>query len=168
MKPKNYYINLRNKYLPDKIKTVFILESPPVSGKYFYDNSGLTSEPLFLAMMKLLRFYPFDKEEGLKHFSSKGCLLVDATYTQVNELKNSDRNKVILNDFQNLLGDLDSLGIEKGVELILVKKNICELLEKKLKESGFNVRNEGVMIPFPSTGQQKKFHERIEKIYQGD
>jgi len=53
---KEYYLRFRNKYHPTNIKTVFILESPPASGKYFYDESGNVSEPLFKAMMKLLKF----------------------------------------------------------------------------------------------------------------
>ncbi len=82
---KEYYFRLRKHYQPPKIKTVFVLESPPVSGKYFYDESGLVSEPLFSAMMKLLPIVPQTKKEGLQQFASTGHFLVDATYEPVNE-----------------------------------------------------------------------------------
>ncbi len=44
---KEYYLKLRNKYLPESLKIIFILESPPASGKYFYNETGKTTEPLF-------------------------------------------------------------------------------------------------------------------------
>ena len=46
-------------------KIVFVLESPPKSGLYFY-KPGAVSEPLFSAMMKdVLEIKPQTKEEGL-------------------------------------------------------------------------------------------------------
>ncbi len=42
--------------------------------------------------------------------------------------------------------------------------NVCELLEARLKEAGFNVLNHGTRIPFPSAGQQNKFRERVRQV----
>jgi hypothetical protein len=53
MHSKSRYHKLRKKYLPDRIKLIFLLESPPASGDYFYDPAGRTTEQLFSAMMKL-------------------------------------------------------------------------------------------------------------------
>ncbi len=83
---KEYYFPLRNKYLPTNLKVVFVLESPPASGKYFYDEGGSLSEPLFSAMMKLLNFNPQSKRDGLRYFADSGHFLVDATYEPVNNL----------------------------------------------------------------------------------
>ena len=55
---KDYYLRLRKRYLPSKLNLLFILESPPVSGKYFYDETGATTEPLFRGIMKLLNYKP--------------------------------------------------------------------------------------------------------------
>jgi len=164
---KEYYIDLRDRYRPStsEIKTVFVLESPPASGKYFYDDSGRISEPLFSAMMELLDFSPKTKQEGLKHFSSTGHFLVDATYEPVNELNGMVREKAILNNYENLVRDLKSLGNPKKINFVLIKANICRLLEPKLKSSGFNVINNGVILPFPSNGWQKDFREKIPEIF---
>lgn len=96
MKPKTYYLQLRNRYRPTQIKTVFVLESPPASGKYFYDKSGLISEPLFSAMMELLNFKAKTKHDGLEYFADTGHFLVDATYEPVNELKEKTRDNKTL------------------------------------------------------------------------
>ena len=103
---KEYYLRLRDKYLPDTLKYIFLLESPPASGLYFYDESGKTSEPLFKEIMKLLDVTTTNKREGLKLFQKAGYLLADATYQPVNELKEKKRNDVILRDFSNLVEDL--------------------------------------------------------------
>jgi len=165
MYEKSYYIRLQKKFHPSDLKTVFILESPPISGLYFYDTTGSTGEPLFTAMMNLLRVKPRNKEEGLTLFSEKGCLLVDATYSPVNQLKGKERNEKILEDFDGLVSDLESLGDKRELDFILIKANICRLLESRLVSLGFNIKNNGVVIPFPSTGQQTKFYKEISKLF---
>ncbi len=163
---KEQYLSLRKKYLPEKLKLVFVLESPPASGLYFYDENGKTSEPLFAAMMKLLNFSEKNKKEGLEFFQKEGYIIVDATYEPVNRLKGKQRNDVILRDFDALIEDLENLTPGKQVPIVLVKANICRLLEQRLEHHGFKVKNNGIVVPFPSTGQQKKFHEEIGKFYQ--
>jgi len=162
---EKYYLRLRNTYLPSNIGTVFILESPPASGKYFYDETGSVGEPLFSAMMKLLNFNPENKREGLKFFSAKGCFLVDATYEPVNMLKGKIRDNTILMNFGNLAKDLKKLGDPQQIDFILIKANVCRLLESRLLSEGINVINKGVIIPFPSSGQQRKFFEKIRKVF---
>jgi hypothetical protein len=161
---KEYYLNLRNKYHPKKLEIVFVLESPPVSGKYFYDETGDTSEPLFSAMMKLFGYIPSDKKDGLEFFKSKGYLIVDATYKQVNSLTGDERNTAILSDFNNLVDDLERICPKKEIPIILVKANICRLLEERLTAKGFNVINNGAIIPFPAYGHQNRFHSEMNNI----
>lgn len=161
---KKYYLDLRNKYLPKNIKIVFILESPPVSGKYFYNEEGSVKEPLFSAMMKLIGLPPGNKQEGLTYFANKGYFIVDATYEPVNKLKNKERNDKILENFEYLVKVLIKLGDPKKINTILIKSNICRLLENKLLHLGYKVLNNGIIIPFPSTGQQKKFMTEALKV----
>lgn len=163
---KEYYLELRNRYKPVHIETVFILESPPASGKYFYDEEGLITEPLFAAMMKLLSYDPQNKKEGLEYFSNTGHFLVDATYQPVNELKARTRENTILNSYSDLVDDLENLGNPNTIKFVLIKANICRLLEDRLITDGFHVVNKGVAVPFPSTGQQNNFRERIAEVYQ--
>ncbi|MEH0022592.1 MAG: hypothetical protein V6Z89_23280 [Desulfobacter sp.] len=161
---KSYYIRLRNQFTPEPVKLILILESPPISGKYFYDETGKPSEPLFSELMKFLKYNPADKKDGLSFFQKKGILLMDVTYKPVNHLKGKLRNDTILSDFDSLTADLRDHCSINSTRVILIKANICKLLEPKLLESGFPVINQGVVIPFPSTGQQKRFHAEIMKI----
>lgn len=155
--------------MPQNIKTIFVLESPPVSRKYFYNPIGKTTEPLFSAMMKcVLHIEPNTKAEGLAQFQKSGYLIVDATYTHVNGLgrQRRKRNEIIERNYHNLLSDLNTLvGKKKSkTKIILVKANICRLLEPKLKADGFNVANAGVIVPFPASGHQVNFCVEIHKL----
>jgi len=142
-----------------------IAESPPVSGKYFYDPAGATSEWLFAALMKQIRFSPSTKEEGLREFQRRGWILVDATYEPVNKgLSDSNRDKVIERDYPLLRDDLKRLTPDRSAPLVLIKANVCRILKPKLVQDGFNVLNRDDSVPFPSHGQQNKFHKRFSAI----
>ncbi len=160
MHKKDYYLNLRKQYLPKKLKCIVIAESPPDSGKYFYDISGRIKEPLFSAFMKVLGINPNTNKEGLEIFQNKGFYLIDATYKQVNKYKNSKRNKMILDSFPDLLKDLKNLKAKK-VPILLVKTNIFKLLSTRLTDNGFNILNDNFSIPFPSHSHQIKFYQLV-------
>jgi hypothetical protein len=160
------YSSFRAAYVPDDPKIAFVLESPPKSGLYFYNPQGRVSEPLFSAMMKdVLETKPESKNAGLREFARQGCVLIDATYTPVNhdELSFRERNRRIMQDLPVLVEEL-RLYVRPATRVVLVKANICELLEPALIGQGFPVINRGVRIPFPSNGQQGKFRETVRRV----
>lgn len=163
----SYYLNLRSNYRPQKIRVIFVLESPPVSGNFFYDPAGRVTEPLFSAMMKLIGCKPSNKNDGLVAFAREGFFLVDATYKPVNHIKSEkQRSQTILSDLPELIKDLKGISASQKhkVKIVPVKANICRLLEESLKSNRLNVINNGVVIPFPSHGHQHKFQETIRKV----
>ena len=159
------YLSFRERHLPAHPKIIFVLESPPKSGLYFY-KPGAVSEPLFSAMMKdVLEIKPKTKEEGLSEFAFRGFLLIDATYKPVNHphLSQKERNEVILKDSPLLLEELQKFA-DPETKVVFVKANVFRLLEPKVTDAGFVVLNRGMKIPFPSTGQQKKFREAVRQV----
>lgn len=69
----------------------------------------------------------------------------------------------ILRDLPVLVEELRQyVGPVTGV--VLVKANICEVLEPTLIGHGFPVINRGTRIPFPSNGQQGKFRETVRRV----
>ena len=166
MHTREYYHKLREKYTPHRPKLVIIAESPPASGKYFYDPTGKVTEPLLRAMMHdVLGISPSSKEEGLTEFAKAGFLLVDATYTPVNKsFTPKERNAKILKDYPLLLKDLNNLPPNKTTKIILIKANVCRLLDTRLQSDGYNVINQGTIVPFPAFGNQGKFREVVESL----
>jgi hypothetical protein len=164
VRKRREYLYLRRRYKPNKIKLIILAESPPASGKYFYDPEGRITEPLFAALMRQIPVSPKSKEDGLRKFRRRGWLLVDATYEPVNKLKQSSRNAVIDRGYRALRKDLATLMSGRSIPLVLIKKNVCRKLEPKLKEAGFEVLNGGLEIPFPSNSRQPEFHDKFPAI----
>jgi hypothetical protein len=152
------YLSYRREFEPTNVKLAIVAESPPASGKYFYNPTGSGTEPLFAALMKQLAFTPLTKEIGLREFQRQGWVLVDATYRPVNALGKLARDKAILEDYTALRNDLAALS---PASVILIKENVCRLLEHKLVEDCFKVVKNGAVIYFPSTGRQTEFDQQF-------
>lgn len=158
------YKEMRDAYKPETMRAIFILESPPKSGKYFYNPAGNVNEQLFKALMQFAGIEHGKKEEGLRQFRDRGFFVVDASYQPVNNLKGKARDNKILEEYGALVHDLNFINPDRTIPLILVKKNICKLMEPRLKNAGFKVANDGVSVPFPGSGRQRDFRERIARI----
>jgi len=79
----------RERYRPDQVRILFIGESPPASGRFFYQaDSGLyrAFRDTFLAAFPLLR-----KTEFLDSFRSLSCYLVDLCGQPVDKMNPRDR-----------------------------------------------------------------------------
>lgn len=161
-----YYHNFRKEFTPEKVNIICLLESPPISGNYFYRTDGNINESLFSALMKFLEIPAQTKEQGLTEFCNRGYILVDATYTPVNNIKNPViRNTAILDNYDNLKKDLECLKADRNqTPIILIKANIYDLFIERLPNDNFNAVNGPVKIPFPSTGQQGNFRNRIKEL----
>ena len=139
-------------------------ESPPASGRYFYNPAGAPTEPLFAALMRELAISPTTKDDGLRAIEARGWLLVDATYEPVNSYGNKRRDEVISRDYWLLREDLARLSPDRIVPIILLKANVCRILGPRLTADGFNVLNGSRLVYFPSTGRQGKFREQFGAI----
>ena len=80
---------LRKRYLPDRVRILFVGESPPASGRFFYQaDSGLywALRETFLTAFPLLK-----KTDFLNSFRSLGCYLVDVCGEPVDKLDSHAR-----------------------------------------------------------------------------
>jgi len=82
----------------------------------------------------------------------------------VNELSPSKRNRAIVGDYQSLREDLARLLPDRSAPLILIKENVCRLLEARLRQDGFNVLNAGRVVYFLSHGRQNDFHRQFAAV----
>jgi hypothetical protein len=155
---------MRADYRPAHLRAIFILESPPKSGKYFYNPHGTVHEQLFRAMMEFIKVKPSSKQDGLGAFRDRGFIVVDASYAPVNDFKAKARDEAILREYDSLLRDLSLLNPNKDVPLILVKANVCKLLGPSLTAAGFKVANNAITIPFPGSGRQKEFRDKLAAV----
>lgn len=166
MHTKAEYLDWRERFRPDPIKLIIVAESPPFSQEYFYKpkhGSG-RDEVLFRTLMKHIEADYQTKEQGLTKFQGKGWYLIDATYTPVNNIKDDkERNKAIMRNYPELVTDLRSLTPDCSTPIILIKSNVCKLLESRLLKEGFRVINRGIRPPFPLYGDTV-FRSKLSEI----
>jgi hypothetical protein len=166
MLTKENYLAFRRKFEPQPVRLVVVAESPPRNQTYLYNLAGRTNEWLFSALMKQLEQMPQTKEEGLRELQRRGWVLLDATYEPVDWLGQQvkKRNAIIERDYPLLVTALEELSSDRNAAIILIKANVCKLLDWRLTRDGFNVLNKGIIVPFPSHGQQPKFHQQFARL----
>ena len=163
------YEQASKKYKPKEIKILFIAESPPYAKKgeelrYFYFENT-KGDFLFRSIIEVLfpeeyQKHTYDKTKFLKLFKENGFFLIDACEYPINQ--NSARDKFIKDDFDKLVNKIRNL-VNLKTKIILIKKNIYELLFDRLNQQGFNVINKE-HLDFPSHGHQPKFKEKLKKL----
>jgi hypothetical protein len=158
---------MRRQFQPEELRLLIVAESPPESGLYFYDPSGRPSEPIFTAFMEQLGVRPETKPAGLMEMQRRGWLLVDATYEQIDKkFKRQDPNRdaVLVRDYPILKQDIRHLSRGDEVPILLIKANVCRVLDQRLVADGFTVLNQGRRIPLPMNGNQPKFRQTFREI----
>ena len=82
----------------------------------------------------------------------------------MNALSAAARDEIVSRDYPLLRDDLAAMLCNRSTPLVLVKANVCELLEPKLTQDGFNVLNKGQAVYFPSHGREPDFHRQFKTI----
>ncbi len=93
--------------------------------------------------------------------------LVDATYQPVDKLTKDaghDHDEVIARDYPLLLDALASLTANRSIPVVLIKANVCRILEPLLSTDGFRVLNGGMAIYFPSNSRQTDFRMQFAAV----
>ena len=67
---------------------------------------------------------------------------------------------MIIRDFPLLVKDLARVAT-KTSPIVLIKSSVCQLLESRLLNEGYNVINGGGVIYFPSHGRQRQFAQQF-------
>jgi hypothetical protein len=167
MMDSSYYHRLRREFQPQNPTLLIVAESPPASNLYFYDPSGRKTEPIFLAFMEQLLFTPANKTAGLREFQRRGWLLIDATHEPIDKkFKQKDplRDAVIVRDYPLLKADIEAVSGGKRLPIVLVKANVCEVLDPLLTADGFNVLNRGRKVYLPVNGNLGHFRRQFPEV----
>jgi hypothetical protein len=169
MRDRSEYLQLRRAYQPAVVRLVIVAESPPASGLYFYDPEGRVSEPIFAAFMKLLLLSPLNKANGLRALQDRGWILVDATYEPIDKkfkARDKARDAVLVRDYPLLKRDILELSRGEPVPIVLIKENVCRVLEPLLVQDKFPILNRGRRVYLPMQGNQPQFHRVFGEILQ--
>lgn len=158
----NIYNEASEKYLPDKIKVLFIAESPPApysNGEESYIYFDTAKKEVLLTTITTAIFGDgngftkgCNKVYFLKRLKAGGYFLIDAVEYPINKVKAKVRESMIKEGLKNFLKRLNTLKernkIDSATKLILIKVSVYNTLCSLLKEYGYNILNKD-KIDFP-------------------
>ncbi len=152
-------------YIPENVNTLWIVESPPFSDppRYFYRPELTGNDSLFREVMKSLNIIPSSpKNESLNEFKKLGYFLIDAAKCPVDKGNSHLKPLMIKNCSSILQQEVISLQPNK---IVIIKSNLYHTVQQSLKEIDFNTRIINFKpIPFPGSGQQRRFREAISEL----
>lgn len=151
----NYFENLRYHYKPNNIEILFVGESRPQGGTFFYQEDS----SLYRETKKAFNKYFSQDIFSLGKFKLWGCWLYDICENPVNHLSNNERRHIIYENIPRL----ENFIKQESPKIIIVCKKI--LVEPVIRESSImNIYQPGnniFFLPFPGYGNQRKYREEL-------
>lgn len=142
---------LRRRYKPDPIRVLFIGESPPDSGKFFYE--GTTQ--LARHMAKCFGA-PSDFPEW---FMQRGCYLDDLVLDPINKVSPVERRQAHKDAVPGLA---ERVRTYSPLCVITLLVTIGPSVSEALRRAGYT--GEHHVVAFPGNGQQGRFMKEMAQI----
>jgi hypothetical protein len=142
---------LRKSFYPDGITTLFVGESAPASGRFFY--SGNSS--LFRAMKRVFG----NRETFLDDFKRMGFYLDDLVLTPVNKLERRERSRRREEAVPELAKRLVKY---KPKAVVVVMRAILPRVRQAMRIAGMSY--EPFCVPHPAFGNWTRFRDAMTEI----
>ena len=147
----NPFEKTRASYRPDRITTLFVGESAPHGGTFFYNqDSGLYRE-----IRKAFR----GDENFLEHFKQSGFYLDDLVLEPVNHLDNARRRSLCRESIASLVERLKDY---KPQAILILLYSIKPMVLQAMGEAG--ILFEPFSTPYPGFGNQPRFRKAMAQI----
>lgn len=147
----------RRERRPEQITTLFVAESAPIGGTFFYFGNGHLGRYLQRSIEEV---FP---EEGdfLDRFRSYGWYLDDLVLAPVNQLTPRERRAAHLGAAPSLQR---RIGGYRPLAIVCLLKSIGPIVRAAAAGAGFD--GPFFEVPFPGNGQQRRFHLQMIEIMQ--
>lgn len=145
----------RASYRPERIATLFVGESAPAKGDFFYFGDNNFFRHIQRASNAALQ----GEGDFLERFKANGWFLDDLVLTPVDGLPPSERKAKCLEATENLAQRI-ALYQPKAIVSLLV--SIREIVERAAEKAGSSAKLYGV--PFPGRWKPSRFHAEMSKI----
>ena len=151
--PGNSIEAVRARFKPEPIRVLFVGESPPAGGTFFYNaNSNLyryTEEAFAAAFGRQFG----SGEEFLKFFAGLGCYLDDLCTVPVNHLDKGERELQRTAGIASLSARLRATSPQA---VVVVMKAIEPHVQQAADQTGLG-QIPVFALPFPALGNQRKY-----------
>ena len=146
---------VRARYRPERITTLFVGESAPFSGAFFYyGNSAMTRH-----MQRAVELVLGASGNFIDSFKAYGWYLDDLVLTPVNQLTASQRRAKWLGA-QNSLAD--RIAEYQPLAIVSLLLGIKHIVDGAAMAAGSSVPR--FAVPFPDMGQQARFQKEMTRI----
>ena len=145
---------LRQRYRPAQVRILFVGESPPAAGSFFYRADSVLFEATRDGFQRAYGSMP-DGEAFLERFSAAGCWLWDLSLEPVNRFPEPERSAAAFDSEPALAQLLAGLAPENVVVVLKrIEPNVRRAMEKVASTARLTV------VPFP-----RKNAGRISEAY---
>ena len=142
---------LRKSFYPDCITTLFVGESAPASGRFFYSSNS----SLFRAMKRVFG----DRESFLEDFKRNGFYLDDLVLTPINKMERRERSS----RRQEAVPELAKRLVEyKPEAVVVVMRAILPKVRQAMQIAGMPY--EPFCVPHPAFGNWTRFSNAMKEI----
>jgi len=148
---------VRAHYRPKQIKTLFVGESAPHSGKFFYCGNSAMKSHMKNAVEGMLG----KSDDFLESFKAYGWYLDDLVLTPVNHLTKSQRKAKCL-EAQNSLAD--RIAVYRPEAIVSLLLFIKPFVDAAATIAGSNATR--YYVPFPGMGHQDRFQVAMASVIQ--
>jgi hypothetical protein len=145
----------RASFRPERITTLFVGESAPASGDFFYYGNSAMLRHMQSATEAALG----EGGDFLERFKGYGWFLDDLVRTPVDKLGPSERKAKCLAAADSLR---DRIALYQPLAIVSVLVSIRPIVEAAARAAGSSAQMFGV--PFPGMGQQARFHSQMVQI----
>jgi hypothetical protein len=139
---------LREEFLPVPITTLFIGESAPIGGTFFYQENSI--------LFKATRAAFGQEDKFLQFFVESGFYLDDLVLTPVNHLPGPERRRVCREWVPSLAKRLKKY---KPLAIVTLKKTIHPMVLQAMRLA--DLACPVYSLPFPDQGNQRRFHTEL-------
>jgi len=150
--------SIRSNFRPSKTKILFVGESPPANGAFFYVCSPMTGYMAKVFAQVLGKQFQ-SLNDFLSFFMAVGCYLDDLSYAPVDDLPRPERRKAVDGCVAALAGRMKE---HQPEYVIAVLKSIEAPVRRAAHIANLQVPVHAV--PFPGQGNQRRFVAELSEI----
>lgn len=146
---------LREQHRPRQMRVLFVGESPPSGGTFFYSRNSHLYHRTAMAFSRA-EGAGYDESQFLDHFRSIGCYLDDLCLEPIDGLSKPKRREACARGITSLAARLAHYSPRC---VIYTPLSIEPHIQKAYLASGIHVPIHG--LPFPAHGHQNKYVEAL-------
>jgi hypothetical protein len=151
---------LRRSYRPDEIRVLFVGESPPAGGTFFYKGDSNLARYTEEAFSRVFDRTFERSEDFLQAFQSLGCYLDDLCLIPINKLTRAERKWHRSKSIPSLAARIRT---DSPDAIVVVMQGIRRCVQQAAGRAGLDP-GPVYSVPFPAMGHQQQYVAQLEDV----